>query len=82
MMSPAIVTDSKQTSLMREAAEWRLTGLLLECPTEGWPEQVSALAAEVEDADLKAAAEAAQQEATYDQLDRTSSLLASANARA
>lgn len=64
MMAPAIVTDSKQTSLLREAAEWRLTGLLLECPTEGWPEQVSALAAEVEDADLKAAAEAARQEAT------------------
>ncbi len=52
-----------QNQLLREAAEWRLLSLLFECPSPAWREQVQALAAEVADADLKAAANVAQREA-------------------
>jgi nitrate reductase assembly molybdenum cofactor insertion protein NarJ len=55
--------DARQTQLLREATEWRLIGLLFECPTDGWREQIAALAAETADADLQAAARAAQLEA-------------------
>ncbi len=51
-------------TLLREAAEWRLIGLLFECPGDDWQAQVAELAAEVADADLKAAAEAARAEAS------------------
>ena len=50
--------------LLNEAAEWRLISLLLDCPGEGWQEQVDALAAEVADVSLKAAAESARGIAT------------------
>lgn len=50
--------------LLREAAEWRLIGLLFECPREEWTKQVAALAAEIGDAELLAAAEAARREAS------------------
>ena len=50
--------------LLREAAEWRLIGVLFECPGDGWQTQVAALAAEVPDAGLKAAAAAAGEDAT------------------
>ncbi|MDX2045109.1 MAG: molecular chaperone TorD family protein [Acidobacteriota bacterium] len=56
-------TATAQTQLLREAAEWRLLSLLFECPSLAWREQVQALAAEVADADLKAAANVAQREA-------------------
>ena len=49
--------------LLAEAAEWRLLGLLFECPKPGWREQVAGLGAEVPDPDLQAAAERAQAEA-------------------
>lgn len=55
--------DSRQRELLREAAAWRLISLLLESPGNGWREQVAALAAEITDPDLRAAAEAAQGEA-------------------
>jgi hypothetical protein len=45
---------------LRLAAAWRLNGLLLERPRAGWREEVDALAAEVEDGDLRAAAAAAR----------------------
>ena len=50
-----------------EAARWRLTGLLLERPQCGWLDEVQALAAEVEDKDLREAAGAAGEatEGTY-----------------
>jgi nitrate reductase assembly molybdenum cofactor insertion protein NarJ len=54
---------ARQSRLLAEAAEWRLTGLLFECPSDGWRAQVAALAAEVLDAGLKHAAEAARTEA-------------------
>ncbi len=49
--------------LLAEAAEWRLLGMLFECPKPGWREQVAGLGAEVPDPDLQAAAERAQAEA-------------------
>ena len=62
-MRDQILADSKIGDLLLEAAEWRLTGLLFECPSDGWQEQITALASEVTDADLKAAVEAAKDEA-------------------
>jgi nitrate reductase assembly molybdenum cofactor insertion protein NarJ len=43
-------------TLLREAAEWRLIGLLFEYPTEGWREEVTGLAAQVTDPTLAEAA--------------------------
>jgi nitrate reductase assembly molybdenum cofactor insertion protein NarJ len=63
-MTTATATATTQNQLLREAAEWRLLGLLFECPSSQWNEQIAALAAEVSDADLVAAAAAAQQEAS------------------
>ncbi len=57
-------TATAQTRLLREAAEWRLLGLLFECPSPTWREQVAALATEISDAGLRAAAQAAQREAS------------------
>jgi nitrate reductase assembly molybdenum cofactor insertion protein NarJ len=42
--------------LLREAAEWRLIGLLFEYPRAGWSDEVAALASQVSDAALLAAA--------------------------
>lgn len=50
--------------LLREAAEWRLIGLLFESPTGDWSTQVEQLAAEISDDDLMSAAAAARPEAT------------------
>lgn len=63
-MTTTATPVTTQNQLLREAAEWRLLGLLFECPSQQWREQVDALAVEVSDDDLKAAAEAAQQEAS------------------
>jgi nitrate reductase assembly molybdenum cofactor insertion protein NarJ len=57
------MTEAKALELLREAAEWRLIGLLLACPQGDWQTQVAALAAEVHDKQLTAAAAAARQEA-------------------
>jgi len=51
-------------ALAREAAEWRLIGLLFEPPSGSWREQVASLGAEVTDAKLKRAAEAGLGEAS------------------
>ncbi len=56
--------DSRQDKLIREAAEWRLISLLFECPSIEWHEQVSELAAETTDTQLKKAARSAKTEAT------------------
>jgi len=63
-MTSCIEIPSDASALLREAAEWRLVSLLFECPGPGWLEQISTLADEVADATLKAAVEAARQEAS------------------
>ncbi|MBS1828908.1 MAG: molecular chaperone TorD family protein [Acidobacteria bacterium] len=50
--------------LVREAAEWRLLGLLFECPSAQWLGEVGALAAELDDVVLRGAAEEAMTEAS------------------
>jgi nitrate reductase assembly molybdenum cofactor insertion protein NarJ len=54
----------QKTFLLREAAEWRLISLLLECPVGDWKTSVKNLANEIADSDLKAAAEFAQTQAS------------------
>ncbi|MCL4845139.1 MAG: molecular chaperone TorD family protein [Acidobacteria bacterium] len=53
-----------QIALLRQAAEWRLLALLFESPREGWHDEVAALARDVDDGGLRAAAEAASREAS------------------
>jgi nitrate reductase assembly molybdenum cofactor insertion protein NarJ len=55
--------NSRYQELLREAAEWRLLGLLFACPDAVWRDQVRALAEEITADDLRAAARAAEQEA-------------------
>lgn len=55
--------DTAQRTLLEEASDWRLIGLLLECPRPGWIELIEALAAATADADLKEAAAAVKDEA-------------------
>lgn len=62
MQAQPVTADALES--IREAAAWRLISLLLECPTEGWHDQVRALAAEVDQAELKQAAEMACDEAS------------------
>jgi len=50
--------------LLEEAAAWRLTGLLFECPSDAWRARLIELAPEVSDPELKAAVAAAPGEAT------------------
>jgi nitrate reductase assembly molybdenum cofactor insertion protein NarJ len=50
--------------LAREAAEWRLIGLLFEQPSAVWREQIAALGAEVSDQTLRRAAKSALAEAS------------------
>lgn len=57
------MTDRIDT-LLREAAEWRMIGLLFECPSEAWRAQVRALGTEIRDLELRRAAELADREAT------------------
>jgi nitrate reductase assembly molybdenum cofactor insertion protein NarJ len=56
--------DSDVHRLLREAAQWRLIGLLFECPVDGWHDQFKGLAPEVDDASLGEAAELARNEAS------------------
>lgn len=64
-MTSCVEIPSDASALLREAAQWRLVSLLFECPGPGWLEQISTLADEVADATLKAAVEAARQEASH-----------------
>jgi nitrate reductase assembly molybdenum cofactor insertion protein NarJ len=50
--------------LLRQAAQWRLIGLLFECPSGAWRDEVAALADEVDDALLRSAAAHALDEAS------------------
>lgn len=55
--------QTKERELLQQAAEWRLIGLLFECPKSDWLEQVTNLAKEVQDPNLKLAVQAAEIEA-------------------
>ena len=56
--------DQAQMNLMTEAAEWRLLGLLFECPTDAWREEILDLADEVADGELAETARLAADEGT------------------
>jgi len=49
-----------EASLLAEAAEWRLIGLLLERPRRGWHEEVATLSSELHGRDLRRCAAAAR----------------------
>jgi len=59
-----VLLNEDTTQLIREAGEWRLIGLLFECPSAQWFGEVGALAQEVDDALLRQAAESAKTEAS------------------
>lgn len=64
-MTTELLASSPQIlELVQQAAEWRLIGLLLECPSDDWQAHIAALAAEVADATLCEAAAACPQEAS------------------
>ncbi|MGE0815364.1 MAG: molecular chaperone TorD family protein [Vicinamibacterales bacterium] len=62
--APAGAGGTRLIALLRDAAAWRLLGRLFECPSESWRADVTALAAEVRDADLAGAAASALDEAS------------------
>jgi nitrate reductase assembly molybdenum cofactor insertion protein NarJ len=64
MSITATAIDPAIAALLQEGAYWRLLGRLFECPSEAWRADVAALAVEVADADLVAAADAALDEAS------------------
>lgn len=64
MNAPPIALETSPSRVVEQAAEWRLLGLLFECPSAAWREQVAALAREVSDTELRAAAEQALEEAS------------------
>ena len=67
-MNPALVdVDPRVMGLLREAAWWRLLGRLFECPGPAWRQDIAALAREVDDEALRAAAESALDGATEGQ---------------
>jgi nitrate reductase assembly molybdenum cofactor insertion protein NarJ len=59
-----LASDPKVIELLRQSAQWRLLGLLFECPGAGWQEQLESLAGESADEELQAAVEAARGVAT------------------
>ncbi|MCC6125727.1 MAG: molecular chaperone TorD family protein [Pirellulales bacterium] len=63
-MTDQLASDPKAVELLRRSAEWRLLGLLFECPGEGWREQLESLVREIADDELQAAVAAARDEAT------------------
>ena len=58
------LADPRLQELLRQAAEWRLLGLLFERPRAGWWEEAEGLCREVLDAEITAAATAAREEAS------------------
>ncbi len=62
-MNSVHIADPSQRERLLEAAEWRLLGLLFEPPSPAWREQVRALMSETASAPLRAAAQAALEEA-------------------
>jgi hypothetical protein len=58
------ITRYDVAELLNEAAEWRLLGLMFDCPRGDWHAQVSALSAEVHSEKLRSIAMAALEEAS------------------
>ena len=56
--------EPRVRTLLRQAAEWRLIGMLFECPVGTWRDEVAALARDIDDAGIAAAAAHALDEAT------------------
>jgi nitrate reductase assembly molybdenum cofactor insertion protein NarJ len=63
MTETAAITDLRVQQLLGDATAWRLLGLLFERPREGWWQEVKVLSLEVSDPAIKAAADAAHEEA-------------------
>lgn len=63
MTEIAAIADPRVQELLAEATVWRLLGLLLERPREGWWQDVAALSAAVRAPDVTAAAQSAKEEA-------------------
>jgi nitrate reductase assembly molybdenum cofactor insertion protein NarJ len=59
MNSPNALGRPEVLRLLREAAEWRLIALLFECPHAQWHDQVEAFGREVQDPELREAAQEA-----------------------
>ena len=55
--------DPRTHALLRQAAEWRLIGLLFECPADAWRDDIVALARDIDDPLLGSAAAYALEEA-------------------
>lgn len=63
MTAEAVELSPAVRDLLGQAAEWRLIGLLFECPSQRWREQVAELAAEAGDPELRRTVEEALREA-------------------
>jgi TorA maturation chaperone TorD len=64
MSNDTIGFDERVRALLHDAAEWRLLGRLLECPSPGWHAEVAALGGEVTLEPLRIASEQARDEAS------------------
>ena len=67
MSANQVAIDPRVAGLLREAAWWRLLGRLFECPGPDWRRDIAALAREVDDDALRAAAVSALEGATEGQ---------------
>jgi hypothetical protein len=56
--------DARAHALLQQAAEWRLIGLLFECPVGNWRDDITALGHDVEDPQLRSAVAHALDEAS------------------
>ena len=56
--------ETRIVTLLKEATEWRLLGLLFECPGKNWVQEITDLASEARDPDLRRAAGLAVKHAT------------------
>ena len=64
MTQAEAIADPRVHERLAEATTWRLLGLLFERPREGWWQDVEALGRAVTDPQIRAAADAAQEEAS------------------
>jgi len=60
----AVALDPRVTTLLQEAAEWRLLSLLFACPSEEWRADIDRLAGDVHAEPLTAAAQHAREQAS------------------